>query len=228
MKKIIAVGDIHARRYWEQLKTHQFDRMVFIGDYFDTLDPIPYEVQIENFNNIIDFKRANPDKVTVLLGNHDYHYIEEMEEYSGFQRLGAPYIKEAIKNALDVMQVCHIEENGLDLYLFSHAGFTKSWCKGSQIDMRNFQDSVNTLFKVDQSTFCFFGYNNYGDDITQGPFWVRPKSLEANSIEGYTQVVGHTGHIKITDKGNYIYIDSPEQYLVITEDARTAKSYDVR
>jgi len=228
MKKIIAVGDTHGRRYWEQLKRYQFDRMIFIGDYFDSEKPIPYQTQIENFNNIVEFKRENPDKVVLLIGNHDYHYIEPLEEYSGYQHYGTQNIKEAITDALDVLQVAHLEEDGIEMYLFTHAGLTKTWCELRKIDQCNLVENVNRLFIEDQSDFCFYGFNGYGDDITQGPLWVRPNSLELDSVEGYTQVVGHTNYSVITDKGNYIYIDSPEEYLFINDGNRQVKQFYLR
>ena len=60
-------------------------RVVFIGDYFDCFENIPTSEQIENFNNIIALKKAQPEKFIVLIGNHDYQYMVDGERYSGYQ-----------------------------------------------------------------------------------------------------------------------------------------------
>ena len=64
------IGDVHGRDLWKQAIESEHDRVVFVGDYFDSYD-IPFSIQQYNFNEIIQFKRANPNKVTLLLGNHD-------------------------------------------------------------------------------------------------------------------------------------------------------------
>lgn len=225
-KRIIVVGDIHGRRSWEALKSHQFDRMIFVGDYFDNFERTLYQAQIDNFKNIIEFKKENKGKVVMLIGNHDYHYIQRGEMYSGYQIHGALDIEKVIEDNLEHLQVCHREDVDYESYLFSHAGFTKYWCKYNNIDMTNLEESVNGLFKENQEAFTFFGLNSYGDDTTQGPFWVRPRSLEKDSIEGYTQVVGHTEYRHIIDNGNFIYVDAPTQYLVIETLERKGKDYE--
>lgn len=41
--KIVAIGDIHGRDIWEDIvkKEHDADKIVFVGDYFDTRDNMP-------------------------------------------------------------------------------------------------------------------------------------------------------------------------------------------
>jgi hypothetical protein len=48
----------------------------------------------------------------------------------------------------------------------------------------------------------------YGDDIIQGPLWVRPQSLLEDGLN-YIHIVGHTQKRNITsvlDENNYGYI----------------------
>ena len=87
--KLIALGDTHGRLNWKDIVAKELessDRVIFIGDYFDThYDETP-EQQLSNFNDIVTFKKANIDKVTLLIGNHDMHYLSGVNEsYSGFQ-----------------------------------------------------------------------------------------------------------------------------------------------
>ena len=86
--KLIALGDTHGRTLWKQIveKNQDADKIVFIGDYFDTHDNVSVDQQIENFKDIIEFKKNNMEKVVLLLGNHDFHYLNgAQEKYSGFQ-----------------------------------------------------------------------------------------------------------------------------------------------
>lgn len=96
--KIIAIGDIHGNSIWKDIvASTTFDKVVFIGDYFDSFT-IPYQQQIENFKEILDFKRSNINKVVLLAGNHDYHYMNSVTEtYSGYQSLHRIDIGEVFK-----------------------------------------------------------------------------------------------------------------------------------
>ena len=78
MSKILIVPDVHGRKFWHKAKEmiDSVDKVVFLGDY---LDPYPFEHisrldAIKEFEEIIKFKNDNPDKVVLLLGNHDCAY----------------------------------------------------------------------------------------------------------------------------------------------------------
>ena len=123
--KIIAIGDIHGRTIWKEIVQNEtFDKIVFVGDYFDSLNIDPVK-QIENFNDIIAFKASNIDKVVLLLGNHDYHYLPYIyETYSGFKQMQKFVIDDLLDNAIknNYIQICYAHE----YLLFSHAGITNT------------------------------------------------------------------------------------------------------
>ena len=66
--KIIGIGDLHGRPYWKQIweKHSDADKIVFVGDYFDSLDgytelPVYSAAeQIYNFREICALKREFP------------------------------------------------------------------------------------------------------------------------------------------------------------------------
>ena len=89
--KLIAVGDIHGRGFWKEVveKEKDFDKFIFMGDYFDNFPPMTQREIQENFAQILAFKKMNPDRVVMLIGNHDYHYIFEGQKYSGYNAAGA-------------------------------------------------------------------------------------------------------------------------------------------
>ncbi len=79
--KTIVIGDIHGRSIWKNIidKEKEFDKVVFVGDYFDSKIYSAQE-QIDNFLNIIDFKQSirEDQEVILLIGNHDLHYFPEV------------------------------------------------------------------------------------------------------------------------------------------------------
>lgn len=203
--RVLQISDVHGRDLWkEQVEKYDFDHCVFTGDYLDSFD-IDGETQYKNFLEIIDFKRANPDKVTLLVGNHDVSYMDAYCQCSGYQNNKAYDFKilllELYKNK--EIQACKI----MGYYLFVHAGITKTWFKKYKIAELmealncDLEEAVNEFFYTRIDAFCFEDAPNnipvhaisyYGDNVWQSPLWVRPESLVKDKIEGFTQVVGHT------------------------------------
>lgn len=242
--KTIAIGDIHGRDYWKQIinQEQDADRFIFVGDYFDSFT-IKGLDQINNFLDIIEFKKSTDKEVILLLGNHDYHYYPGVEDSgtSGYQTLMAPSITHAISDSKAHLQIAY----QMDEFVFSHAGLSSEWLDdmivGWTVD--NMVDKVNEAFQYRPSTiayrsFKYYDYENniatlsrgYGDESYQGPIWVRPKALmnenKKTLRKKIIQVVGHTpqDQIDIEGKstgGRYYFIDTLEygqnQYLIIEE-----------
>ena len=236
---IIAIGDIHGRCGWKKIINKHLetaDKIVFIGDYWDSFD-LDYETQKANFNEIIQLKKDYPEKIVLLFGNHDFHYLVDFERSSGFQSFQCQDIREMVHNAVknEYLQMCFISEK----YLFSHAGITRTWLEminktqnrvidadlGNPVALEKF---LNELLLYTPSVFRFCkGENNdgYGDDKTQSPIWVRPKSLSQDMLRPYTHIVGHTQQDTIKIIGIDLFlIDVPNQYLQLNDGAETIKN----
>lgn len=187
--RLLVVGDTHGRDDWQEIQAKEdWDKMVFIGDYFDTHENISAAVQLYNFNEIIRFKRANKLEVELLLGNHDFHYLRDDQRYSGYQEVHRFDIREALEGAREELKMCYSYGD----LLFTHAGVTKTWCKNNNIDITDIENSINQAYMFTPQCFNFRGVNMYGDDVTQSPIWVRPNSLSRDKVDGWTHVVGHT------------------------------------
>lgn len=230
--KIVAIGDIHGRDIWEKIveDNQDADIYVFVGDYFDSFD-VPISLQLDNFKNILEFKRNNKDKVILLFGNHDYHYLDIVpikEKYSGYQFYNAFDIKQLINIGLSegLLQMCYIH----DKYLFTHAGVSMKWLKiniqeynESFHDLENsklLEQTINDYFIYKPNVFKFAMGGNFdecGDDITQPPIWIRPYSLKQNGLDKYIHVVGHTNQrYGIELDNNVLVIDAlPKEYITI-------------
>jgi hypothetical protein len=228
--KIIALGDVHGLNKWQEIIKQPFSKVIFLGDYFDSFE-VPFEQQLENFKNILAFKYGSPDKVVLLLGNHDYQYLSYVgEHYSGYQADKKSKISSLLELAIEdgMLQACYSYKN----WVFTHAGITKTWLRNSGGNIKTIEDSVNRIFLDYPRSFCFIegkNHSNYGDDVTQSPFWVRPKSLLEDKIVGFKQVVGHTHqkHIQITD--DIFFIDTLEpgnEYLIINNDKPEIGEYN--
>lgn len=221
--KIIAIGDVHGRGFWKLIaRTQVFDKLVVMGDYFDSFE-IGATEQMDNFKELIDYKRDNPDKVTLLIGNHDFHYLPiamaEIEVYTGFQQRFAFQISQLLEENKNLLQICYTWDN----YLFTHAGVTHTWLNDVGHCEEEIDVFINELFKYQPLSFFFNGSDPYGDDVTQSPVWVRPASLMKNAYryETIKQVVGHTTVRKLEiTKDRFFFIDTlgtSKEYLILDD-----------
>ncbi|MFA5695872.1 MAG: metallophosphoesterase [Bacilli bacterium] len=221
--QIIVLGDTHGRNLWEKIleKHPQATKVVFLGDYFDSFD-IPFKEQAENFTKILALKKAEPERIVLLLGNHDFQYLPYVtEHYSGYQAENRNHISALVDSAVEegLIKVCYTYKK----WVFTHAGITKNWLKNSGGDIKNLEGSINEMFNVHPNYFFFtegINHDNSGDDITQSPLWVRPHSLIENRIDGWKQVVGHTRQKNII-LYDVMFIDTLEfgnEYLIINND----------
>jgi len=226
--KIIALGDTHGRTIWKQIVAKEtFDKVVFIGDYFDTHEGIPVAQQKQNFKDIIQYKEANKEKVVLLFGNHDFHYLSKVgERYSGYNHSHAAAIEELLLAALNMnlLQMCfHYQQ-----FLFVHAGITKTWCrntlgKGHFESGTILEQRINELFCTRPKKFGFTPgskHDMYGDEVEQSPLWVRPDSLFVDRLDNFTQIVGHTVQERLTPFSDVTLIDTlgtSGEYLCIVD-----------
>lgn len=230
MSKTLILGDTHGRGIWQLIvQKENPDRVIFLGDYWDSLE-ISYSDQLYNFQRIIDFTRTSGKEVILLIGNHDIHYQQwamedDGETTSGFQDNYAVFIQEELEKNKDLFRIAY----KLDNFLFSHAGISKTWLELMEIpNDASMVDVVNDYLKYKPRVFGFRGLNiekyhdSFGDNIWQGPLWIRPRSLMKEYL-GYTQVVGHTIQNCIDFKGKstggkYYFVDTlgtSGEYLMI-------------
>ena len=223
--KIIVIGDIHGRDSWMKIveQNPDADLFVFVGDYFDSFT-IPALSQINNFKLILNFRDENPDKVILLFGNHDFHYTSGcVGHYTGFDYSVYYNMKLDLEKSIreEIVKICYIYEN----ILFSHAGLTNTWCANNNVDLDNLEENLNQILIYKPHLFAFKSgdkRDKYGDDVTQGPLWVREKSLKEDGLSDYVHIVGHSSSDEIIfnlsdDGAKYIITDTlrNEKYLEI-------------
>lgn len=211
--KLAVIGDIHGRDSWKKVK--DWDELVFIGDYFDSFN-VPAIDQIHNFGEILELKRSSKKPVTLLIGNHDAHYLG-CSKCSGFQYDKKDAITKTLLDALEDLQMSYYQGN----VLFTHAGVGETWLKlrgyDGLLEPKEISEFTNNLWLKNKEGFSFRGQDPYGDDITQTPLWIRPDSLvkDTKNME-FIQVVGHTGQATINQREGKFFVDTlPRQYLLI-------------
>jgi len=241
MKKTCVIGDIHGRSVWKLIyELEKPDRVVFIGDYFDSFD-IKGVDQLSNFQDIIKFKESGVCEVILLIGNHDHHYFPEIGDTgtSGYQHLLAPSISYIVGENRKHLQIAY----QIDDMLFTHAGVSSVYMdqvlgKGGW-KIETIVKDLNELFKYKPRSFEFgqFAMINkmsyldpYGDSEDQSPIWIRPRALmRANKDtlrKQIIQVVGHTEQKQVDKRcgstgGRYWFIDTlgtSGEYLVIDDE----------
>lgn len=212
------IGDIHGLPAWKSLIKGECIN-VFVGDFFDpyTYD-ISYEQCLQNFLEIIEFKKSHPE-IVILYGNHELHYFfygEINERYSRFDEQHAEKIQQLLKdNALYFNGIAYSIHNK---YLVTHAGVSWSWYHRWLGRYENqtpdeIATQINNLWELDFRPFLVrqnMKFDCVAEGPTQSPLWLRSWILERNNIfEGtpYIQVFGHTPCAQIKEKDGLVYVD---------------------
>ena len=152
LNKIAVVPDVHGKSFWKiaKEKIDSVDEVIFLGDYLDAYTfkiLANREIELNNFLEILNFKKEYPEKVVLLLGNHDIGYL---------LRLGCS--RQTYGEMFDIYQQ-HFEEN-ITLFqmteyvqlndekiCFSHAGVLRKWVEKvmQKLDLDNLSSKLAIL-----------------------------------------------------------------------------------
>lgn len=234
--KCLVLGDTHGRPFWKSIVANENpDRVIFIGDYFDSHNEYTAAEQMYNFNEIIQYKISGQAEVVMLIGNHDYHYMAGVtEHYSGYQYGPSFAIQRLLEDNKMYLEMCY----QMDDFLFSHAGISYEWLLNNHYEgWESVEEKVNDLWTYTPLVFKFAGHDPYGDSTISSPIWIRPKSLQKANRDTlrdqFIQVVGHTQQKQIDTEGKstggrYYYIDAlgtSGEYMVINDGEITFPKY---
>ena len=195
--KHIVIGDIHGRDNWQHVNIKLYDKVIFIGDYVDSHTLSDFAI-LENLKKIISLKKRYPDKVVLLLGNHDVHYLHYPRyECSGFRRTMQPELTALLRRNADLFQIAYQKDN----YIFTHAGVTNNWYDEIQRSPKiqeicsKGENIAKQLNFLERSTFRGHLYDagiERGGYGYGGPLWADIKETFTDMLHDYHQVVGHT------------------------------------
>lgn len=200
---MIIIPDVHGRVFWKEIVKNSEDKIIFLGDY---VDPYPGENisltgALDNLSEIIDYKKSNPSKVILLLGNHDFMYMDsEHNKYScrhDFEN--EPKITKLLMNNRDLFQMDYSIEVKNKLYIFSHAGILKPWIEKYKNLFGEFPgslDKINELYKkwdpefissLLEISYYHGGWSDFGSMI-----WSDVREHSVSCEENIYQIFGHT------------------------------------
>jgi hypothetical protein len=192
MSKILVVPDVHGRAFWHRAMelVDQVDQIVFLGDYLDPYshEGISFDLALEEFNKILEFKKEYPDLITLLVGNHDMHYI--IKDFMDCSRRNTDMLDqlhELYNSNLDLFNLIHIEDD----WLFSHAGVYKGWMDKYEFTLEDL--NLKTFLgahwpALEDLSWYRGGYNSVGSCV-----WADIRESTKHEVfPGYKQVVGHT------------------------------------
>lgn len=234
--EVLILPDIHGRRFWkdaiERFPKNDYPniKIVFLGDYVDPYveyDGITQEEAFVNFEELLDYVKTD-NRVTILLGNHDWHYIVVLD-HSRYDWQRKNDIHALFMKNIDMFQFVKILEYDGCKYMFSHAGLTKGFVEDSmrhadefikklQKEKKEYEESVNKddlrkaiedinecstwLQKISnvEETEDYETFNETLRHIDDGKYWTYFPSVISRARGGYARY------------GSFIWEDAEEYY----------------
>ena len=221
--EILIVPDVHGRSFWLPALDYQGE-VIFLGDY---TDPYPQERITNNdayqvFLKIVDFKQKNPDRVTLLIGNHELHYVNRDFQAGRFSEAYYQQFHEILTGdeTKGLFQIC----KQIDNYLFIHAGITKCWY---DLHFQKFQhlgstleERLNNVFFEKMHIFHEAAWKYRGGwDEAGSPLWADYHEFLDEAEHFDSQIVQIIGHTQLITKeplidDNFILLDNRQLYLL--------------
>lgn len=226
--KIITIPDLHGKDCWKSVDISLYDKVVFLGDYVDSSEKYTLEEEVANLEAVIELKKTNPEKVELLLGNHDILYLY-------FERFAKPNShyegKEAFKRIYSENKALFSVAYQYQNHLWTHAGVSQKWLDyySDAISVFINKDLISELGqilnKMHESHLHILTTNSPlrgGSDLYGGIFSADKTETSENIVTGLHQYVGHTkvpSILKIgNDAGSISFLDclnSEEKYLTM-------------
>ena len=209
--KITIIGDTHGRKISEEIIESNLtsDKIILLGDYVD-----PYETMLEldiinHLKMIINYKKMYPKKFVLIIGNHDYHYINGLKS-TRYNFLIEKTLNNLYSENWDLFDISY----QIDNYLFTHAGVSNEWVAKNIDILESFgleknnsnigevlvkvhnSESSNILHQIGRSRF--YHSNNLSGGIT----WADKSEIGWDYIPNIHQFVGHNQVVDIKRNGD--------------------------
>lgn len=236
--KIIVIPDVHGRSFWKDALPYAGEvPIIFLGDYLDpyyeyaVVSKMTQESVIQNFVEIIDLKKAYPDMVTLLLGNHDCEYMYGLSvcndrcDKANHERIRSLFREN--KDCFLLAAECRIAGKQ---YIFSHAGMHMRWLdshvKGWTLE--NMVKCINDMNAEalaapdpEQTDFARAlakrDKHRSGKDAVGSPIWADAESFMTEYLlADIIQVIGHTrtGNMQPVITSSAFFLDCGKIFLI--------------
>ena len=208
---ILTIGDLHGHKDWKKSDPEEQDLIIFLGDYIDSFRLSDRQI-LKNLEEIIAYKTAYPEKIQLLLGNHEISYLYRQYGASGYRYAIGEKVSKILNANSGLFRIAFQLKN----YLWTHAGIEAGYYERS---IRPFEDakdenlaaSLERLFREMHTPIFEVGPERGGADgsAVGGPFWLHSNRLVKNPLPAYHQIVGHTPVKTIQHFQHYAnYIDT--------------------
>ncbi|MBO5004272.1 MAG: metallophosphoesterase [Clostridia bacterium] len=239
MKRLI-LGDIHGhwKTAYDIYNKENPDIVIFLGDYVDGYACRSVDDVKECLESLLELRENHirehgKDSCIMLIGNHDYHYVEPGEQYSGYSHAIQRHCGSILQKMFDDNIVQYVYVDRINKSIYSHAGISQTWYD-EYVDGNCELEEINEKVQSNAYWFTFRNGDWHGDSIYSSPIWIRPFSLGKDQLkidnEEWRQVVGHTTTIgegivdfnkekfaNFKEHCNLILCDClPRQYMVET------------
>jgi len=215
MAKLLIIPDVHGIDSWkesvcEALLTNDV-HIIFLGDYVDSFTIDTYKI-LDNLYEIIKLKKIYPDRITLLLGNHDYAYVFGKVAISGFNFVRWANYRQAFNDNWDLFDLAWGFQGQYKYTLITHAGLTESFFREvvrditdkksvmydvliNETDISWIDMPLHTLlnyFKDQCGLMWQIGLERWGIYESGSIIWADRRELINDSFKGIDQIVGHT------------------------------------
>lgn len=168
--KILIIPDVHGNWFKtaKYIKTHKdwADKVVLLGDYVDDFDISKHGLpMINGIKEVCSMAREEPEKFEILLGNHDYQYIVGAK-YSGYNPKYRVDYQKVFMDNIDLFKIA-VE---LDGWVFSHAGFSSTWCTKHGINSDIFGEYEKKRYGMNQEEWISMCVTERVNKIFQNAF----------------------------------------------------------
>lgn len=213
----LIIPDVHGRDFWKEPVKKVIEdtnaHIVFLGDYTDGY-PQEWDIgfdylqhTVDNFKEIIELKKQNPDRIILLIGNHDCGYaIGDDICSSRMDRWHRRELEKLFQENRELFQIAEEVDIAERHTIFSHAGILKGWAKsvwGDEAEDSSFNvvDRLNNAWVVEDWRILdrlgdYDSWRGWGGYQYGSPVWsdlrawanVTPEETYGFNIVGHTQL----------------------------------------
>lgn len=202
MQDFVIIPDIHGEGFWRSaISALPESFLIFLGDYLDPKndEEITADNAYYNLIDIVNLKKQNPDKVILLWGNHDLHYMYRNLMGSRYDHTNSEKYFQFFWQNQDLFQLAYETIIDGKTYLFTHAGVGRKWAEKispafsmlppSATDLNKLFHTRPFIEALGAKSSARGGWSAYGSMI-----WAdcQEHLIEENQYKNIIQIFGHT------------------------------------
>lgn len=215
MSKCLVIPDVHGQlaklRIIEDTLFSKVDRIVSLGDWFDSFRPYP-------IRELCEWLKDHPD-IEKLLGNHDCHYFFRGQGWkcSGYSGVTQLIVDEELPH--DLLREQFKVSTYVGHYLCTHAGYHPVTFDKHLVE----QEALDMAWEGRYSKLWEPGQARGGRAAFGGPTWLDFSYEFSESDDLPRQIVGHTHgktvRTKVTKGGKVSYcLDTGLRHVAVVDE----------